>query len=156
MQNIAALQSTCAWQHTPIATHCPYCAFQCGMYLTGSHEQATVSGNEAFPVNKGGLCIKGWNAAATLTHSDRLLTPLARDAHGALVPVTWDEAFVHIAQFFRDTQRQHGQDAVGVFGSGSLTNEKAYLLVSLHVSLWVHLRLIITVASACHPPLPHR
>ena len=28
----------------------------------------------------------------------------------------------------RATQRRHGRDAVGVFGGGSLTNEKAYLL----------------------------
>src|SRR4029077_17729612 len=65
---------------------------------------------------------------ATLAHPERLLTPLARDASGTLVPVTWDEALMRVVQAFRDTQMRYGRDAVGIFGGGSLTNEKAYLL----------------------------
>ncbi|MEK7873394.1 MAG: molybdopterin oxidoreductase family protein, partial [Chloroflexota bacterium] len=111
-----------------IATHCPYCALQCGMVLTGPRCRATVSGNTQFPVNKGALCIKGWTAAETLAHPDRLVTPLARDARGRLAPATWDEALDLVARAIRDAQVNHGQDAVGVFGGGSLTNEKAYLM----------------------------
>src|ERR1043166_9243448 len=44
------------------ATHCPYCAFQCGMYLAGSGDAPEVAGNPEFPVNKGALCVKGWSA----------------------------------------------------------------------------------------------
>lgn len=110
------------------ATHCPYCAFQCGMYVVGPQEQAGIIGNAAFPVNKGMLCIKGWTASATLTHPERLLTPLARDASGALVPVTWEEALGRIAEAFHDIQGNYGRNAIGVIGSGALTNEKAYLL----------------------------
>lgn len=128
MQDTASLKPTQTLQQTGTATHCPYCGLQCGMRLTGSSEAAIVSGNENFPVNKGGLCIKGWTSAATLAHPDRLLTPLARDAAGALVPVTWDEAMTRVARAFRDAQSQYGRDAVGLFGGGSLTNEKAYLL----------------------------
>ena len=111
-----------------IATHCPYCALQCGMHLAGAPGQRTVSGNRNFPVNKGGLCIKGWTSVSTLAHPERLLTPLARDASGELVPVTWDEALARITDSFQRIQASYGRDAVGVFGSGSLTNEKAYLL----------------------------
>ena len=87
-----------------------------------------VLGNARFPVNEGGLCVKGWSAAATLQHPDRLLTPLVRDEAGCLVPATWDAALAKIAARFGDTQRQFGPDAVAVFGGGSLTNEKAYWL----------------------------
>lgn len=111
-----------------IATHCPYCALQCGMYVRGSGTEVTIAGNEQFPVNKGGLCVKGWTAASALAHPERLLTPLARNADGALVPVTWDEALNRIAQSLRQIQARWGRDAVGVFGGGALTNEKAYLL----------------------------
>src|SRR5215472_15509358 len=111
-----------------IATHCPYCAFQCGMLLRGTRDRVTVAGNTTFPVNKGGLCIKGWAAPATLAHPDRLLTPLARHSDGSLIPVTWDEALNRIVRAFQDVQRRHGHNAVGIFGGGSLTNEKAYLL----------------------------
>lgn len=128
VQNSIALPSTQLLARTSTATHCPYCAFQCGIQLSGPCEQATITGNDAFPVNKGKLCIKGWTASATLAHPERLLTPLARDARGALVPVTWDEALASVVQAFHYIQAQHGRDAVGVFGGGSLTNEKAYLL----------------------------
>lgn len=128
MRKTVELRQNLALLSGRTATHCPYCAFQCGMYLTGSREQATVTGNDTFPVNKGGLCIKGWTAPTTLAHPDRLLTPLARNAHGVLLPVTWDEALTRIAQAIHETQACYGKDAVGLFGSGSLTNEKAYLL----------------------------
>jgi assimilatory nitrate reductase catalytic subunit len=115
-------------EHTGTATHCPYCAFQCGIYLSGPRTSATITGNQYFPVNKGGLCIKGWTAGDLLVHPERLLTPLARDASGTLVPVTWDEALERIARTFQQLQATSGRDAIGVFGGGSLTNEKAYLL----------------------------
>ena len=79
MQESAALQLTqISGSHSSTATHCPYCAFQCGMYLRDPRESVKVTGNALFPVNKGGLCIKGWTAPETLAHPDRLLTPLAR------------------------------------------------------------------------------
>lgn len=128
MQETLSLKPTQTLEQTGVATHCPYCALQCGMHVAGPREQATVSGNQAFPVNKGGLCIKGWTSVGTLAHPDRLLTPLARDAAGVLVPVTWDEALTRVTRAFQDAQTRYGRDAVGLFGGGSLTNEKAYLL----------------------------
>ena len=74
------------------------------------------------------MCIKGWTAATTLSHPERLTTPLARDEAGTLVPVSWDEAMDRVTQGFRKAQAAHGKDAAGIFGGGSLTNEKSYLL----------------------------
>ncbi len=129
MLEVTALEQTqVSTARSSVATHCPYCALQCGMYLKGPRENATVAGNASFPVNKGGLCVKGWTAPGTLSHPDRLLSPLVRDAGGTFVPVTWDEALTHIAESFQRVQAHYGRDAVGVFGGGSLTNEKAYLL----------------------------
>lgn len=98
------------------------------MHIQGTREQAMVSGNASFPVNKGALCIKGWTSPTTLAHPERLLTPLARNTSGELVPVSWDEALGRIVQAVQHTQARYGRDAVGIFGGGSLTNEKAYLL----------------------------
>ena len=110
------------------ATHCPYCAFQCGMLISRTGQQVSIAGDAAFPVNKGALCIKGWTAAATLAHPDRLTMPLARDANGALSPVSWDEAMERIVRGIEAAQSVYGKDSVGIFGGGSLTNEKSYLL----------------------------
>jgi assimilatory nitrate reductase catalytic subunit len=115
-------------EKTETATHCPYCAFQCGMRLMGPSQNPGVSGDESFPVNKGALCVKGWTSVETLAHPERLLSPLARNDAGQLVPVSWEEALARIATALRATQSSYGKDAVGIFGGGSLTNEKAYLL----------------------------
>ena len=79
-------------------------------------------------MNKGGLCLKGWSAAALLTHDDRLREPLMRGRDGVLEPVSWDVALAAIASRFRAVQTAHGPDSVGVFGGGSLTNETVYML----------------------------
>jgi len=111
-----------------VATHCPYCALQCAMQVTSGSGGIALSGDVSFPVNKGALCVKGWSAAETLGHPDRLRTPLIRNADGQLAPATWEDAFDRIVLRFKEIQARHGRDAVGVFGGGSLTNEKTYLL----------------------------
>src|SRR2546423_310073 len=110
------------------ATHCPYCALQCGMLIGGTRERPEIAGNPRFPVNKGGLCVKGWTAGATLGHPERLTTPLVRGTDGVLAAASWDAALDRIAHAFTRIRSEAGADAVGVFGGGSLTNEKAYLL----------------------------
>ncbi|MFD0819519.1 molybdopterin oxidoreductase family protein, partial [Micromonospora zhanjiangensis] len=112
---------------TSADTHCPYCALQCAMTLrTGAAGAVTVAGRD-FPTNRGGLCQKGWTAADLLTHPDLLTTPLVRAA-GRLRPDGWDEALDRIVTAVGDLQQRYGRDAVGVFGVGGLTNEKAYAL----------------------------
>src|SRR5260370_35725304 len=101
------------------------------MSLAMANGKANVAGNEEFPVNKGALCIKGWTAAALLDHPERLLRPLMRNPRGVLVQAGWDEALDAVARALRGTQTRYGRDAVGLLGSGSLTNEKAYLLGKL-------------------------
>ena len=109
-------------------THCPYCAFQCGMNISGEPEQAIVVGNEDFPVNKGALCLKGWTAAEALSHPERLRIPLIRTADGQLRTASWEAAMDRIEEAIRDSQAKYGPESVGMFGGGSLTNEKAYLM----------------------------
>ncbi|MBV8895165.1 MAG: molybdopterin oxidoreductase family protein [Acidobacteriaceae bacterium] len=110
------------------ATHCPYCALQCGMSLRGSGSALTV-GPRDFPTNRGGLCQKGWTAAELLQHPDRLSSPLIRDRkQGPFRRASWDEALDRIASAILDLQLRHGRNAIGIFGGGGLTNEKAYAL----------------------------
>ena len=115
-----------------VDTHCPYCALQCGMTLVpegGQRDKGWQVASRDFPTNKGGLCRKGWTAAALLDSPDRLRTPLVRDTRGAaLRPASWDEALDRVAGGIRAVQAKHGADAMAVFGGGGLTNEKAYAL----------------------------
>ncbi|MEV7790582.1 molybdopterin oxidoreductase family protein [Streptomyces sp. NPDC087512] len=116
-------------QNTATPTHCPYCALQCGMNLTPTAGGgAEVSERADFPVNRGALCGKGRTAAAVLAPGVRLTSPLVRSGAGELVPASWDEALDRIAGNLARTREEHGADALGVFGGGGLTNEKAYAL----------------------------
>ncbi|HKO48798.1 MAG TPA: molybdopterin oxidoreductase family protein [Polyangiaceae bacterium] len=115
----------------PIKTHCPYCAFQCGMTVTPSTaagEELKVQADPDFPVNRGQMCIKGFTSGALLDHPQRVFGPLLRNASGQLAPVSWETALDYIATRIQALQKEHGASAVGTFGSGALTNEKAYLL----------------------------
>jgi len=112
---------------TPTDTHCPYCALQCAMRLTPEADGHLTVAPREFPTNRGRLCQKGWTAAEVLTVPDRLTRPLVR-RDGRLVPVSWDEALDEITARVTALQAEHGHDTVAVFGSGGLTNEKAYQL----------------------------
>jgi assimilatory nitrate reductase catalytic subunit len=113
---------------TEVATHCPYCALQCGMTLRAS-AAGVVVGRRDFPTNRGGLCQKGWTAADLLDHPERLTTPLVRDRKDApLRPASWEEALDRVVEGIEHLQATHGHDSVAVFGGGGLTNEKAYAL----------------------------
>lgn len=110
-----------------VRTHCPYCAFQCGMIVKQEQGKLLVSPDPDFPVNRGQMCIKGFNSGQLSNTVDRLLQPMRRNASG-FEPVSWDEALSDIADRIQKIQATHGRNAMGLFGSGALTNEKAYLL----------------------------
>ncbi|MFG2847869.1 molybdopterin oxidoreductase family protein [Kitasatospora sp. NPDC048296] len=115
---------------TATDTHCPYCSLQCGMRLSaGADKPAEVRERPEFPVNRGALCGKGRSAPALLDRAVRLAGPLLRERPGApLRSASWSEALDRVAAGLARTRAEHGADAVGVFGGGGLTNEKAYLL----------------------------
>ncbi|MDA5281389.1 molybdopterin oxidoreductase family protein [Streptomyces sp. Isolate_45] len=142
----------------PIATHCPYCALQCGMNLrpTPGGDGVTVEERADFPVNRGALCGKGRTAPAVLSSRARLTEPLVRGDSGRLEPAGWEEALDKVAEGLARTRRTHGNDAVGIFGGGGLTNEKAYALGKFaRVALWTSQidyngRFCMSSAAAAH------
>ncbi|UKA72501.1 molybdopterin oxidoreductase family protein [Arthrobacter sp. FW306-06-A] len=135
-------------------THCPYCALQCAMTLTPTAGLAPaaqpgpgpapaprstpgpasnpapaleVAGRD-FPTNRGGLCRKGWTSPSLLNHAGRITEPLLKGPDGVHRPIGWDQALDLAARAVKDACARYGADAVGVFGGGGLTNEKAYML----------------------------
>ncbi|WP_019854411.1 molybdopterin oxidoreductase family protein [Actinopolyspora mortivallis] len=110
-----------------VDTHCPYCALQCGTRMWDTGGGVSVRPRD-FPVNRGGLCRKGWTAPEVLRAGDRLRQPWVRNTRGVLARSDWDSALDRVGKELRRIMAAHGPDAVGVFGGGGLTNEKAYLL----------------------------
>lgn len=113
------------------ATHCPYCAMQCGMNLRRSEDSPDgwMVEERLFPTNNGGLCRKGWTSVELLEHPERLTSPLLRRSKDEpLREASWDEALDFVAAKIQSLQAAHGRDSIAVFGGGGLTNEKGYWL----------------------------
>ena len=101
-------------RHT--ATTCPYCGCGCGLTLETAEGriQRSVPTPDS-PVNRGKLCVKGWNVHEFIQHPDRLKTPLLRTEQG------WQSLDCD----------QYGPDSIGVLTSARCTNEENYLLQKL-------------------------
>jgi len=89
-----------------------------------------VEPSATHPVNRGSLCIKGWNAFAFVAHPERLTRPLIRK-NGALVPAGWDEALERVVTGIRAVQGTSGKDSVMFAASAKATNEENFLLMKL-------------------------
>ncbi len=106
-----------SWQKAP----CRYCGTGCGVEV-GVHDGRVkaVRGDEASPVNRGLLCVKGYHLPAFLYGEDRLRYPMKRDGEG-YTRISWDEALDLAAKKYQETLDQHGPEAVAIYGSGQWT-----------------------------------
>ncbi|BCJ85191.1 formate dehydrogenase subunit alpha [Effusibacillus dendaii] len=113
-----------------VSSHCPFCSMQCAIELRVDPTLMKITGVQPikeFPVSAGKACPKGIVAHEHSRHWERLTLPLIRK-NGQLTIAAWEEALSEIVHRFQSIQTKYGCDAVSVFGGGSLTNEKAYLL----------------------------
>jgi len=105
------------WNKAP----CRYCGTGCGVEVGVKDGRVmAVRGDEASPVNRGLLCVKGYHLPAFLYGEDRLRHPMLRTA-GGWKRISWDEALDLAAQKFAEALEQHGPDSVAVYGSGQWT-----------------------------------
>jgi predicted molibdopterin-dependent oxidoreductase YjgC len=115
-------------QYQNILTTCIYCGCGCGLYLEVlDGEIVGVLPAKEHPVNKGRLCIKGWEAADFVYHPDRLKTPLIRK-DGELVEATWDEALSLVAERLGTIKAESGPNSLAFLSSAKCTNEENYLM----------------------------
>ena len=114
-----------------VKTTCGYCSVGCGM-LVGVRDNKAVAarGNPDHPVNRGKLCPKGLSEHHVLSAPGRAKQPLLRK-EGVLTPVSWDEALDTMVARIRDIQQRHGNESLGVVGTGQLVTEEFYTLGKL-------------------------
>ncbi|MCM3587751.1 molybdopterin oxidoreductase family protein [Mesobacillus maritimus] len=112
-------------------TQCPFCSMQCKMNLhedrSTQKSRLKVTPLKSDPVSEGRLCPKGIFSYKHAIGSGRLRTPLLKVEH-SFVPVSWEQAYHWLYQKIASVQKKYGKNALSVYGSGALTNEKAYLL----------------------------
>lgn len=119
-----------------VLTHCPYYSLQWGITLRAgaawgepsTQPAVTLTAQEDFPTNRGGLCAKGWTAAELLDHPDRLSQPLVRDQRNEpLRPATWDDALGRITAAFKEAQSRRDATESGC-SAAEASPTKAYQL----------------------------
>lgn len=134
-----------------ILTVCPYCGCGCGLYL--HVEKGQISGaspSRLHPVNRGSLCVKGWNAHEFVAHPDRLKYPMIRE-NGDLKRATWDEALNLVASRLNKIKNDNGPDSIGVLSSAKCTNEENYLMMKFARAA-LETNNIDHCARLCHSP----
>ncbi|WP_290704562.1 nitrate reductase [Amphritea sp.] len=106
-----------------VKTTCPYCGVGCGVNAQVSENRLiAVSGDKAHPANQGRLCVKGSALHETSGLEGRLLAPQIKGE-----TVSWDKAFDHVAQGFRETIEKYGPDSVALYLSGQILTEDYYV-----------------------------
>jgi len=103
------------------ATVCRECPAGCGMVARVRDGRVhKLEGNSDHPINAGRLCIRGQSALQGLYHPDRIRQPLARDPHGRLQPVSWDEAQTRLDELLRSVGGRRAA-WIGPVETGALT-----------------------------------
>ncbi len=116
---------------TRTRTVCPFCGCGCSFYLVSEGDRVTaVEPSPQNPVNRGMLCVKGWNAYEFIHSPDRLTVPLVRK-QGALVESTWDEALSIVSTRLKDIRARYGPRALAFLSSAKVTNEENYLFMKM-------------------------
>ena len=112
-------------------TICPFCGCGCNFYLVSEGDRVVgIEPSPANPVNKGMLCVKGWNAYEFIHSPERLTTPLVRK-QGKLTETSWDEALKIVSERLMDIKNRHGSRSLAFLSSAKVTNEENYLFMKM-------------------------
>ena len=132
-------------------TICTYCGVGCNLEVsTINGEIKSIQAPYTAEVNQGHTCLKGRYAFAFYNHPDRLRKPLVRK-DGALVEVSWDEAYDFVIDKLNAIKQKHGPDAIAGISSARGTNEENYLMQKFMRAV-IGTNNIDSCARVCHSP----
>ncbi len=115
---------------------CPFCGCGCTFYIVTDGDRVVgVEPSPGNPVNKGMLCVKGWNSYEFIQSPDRLTVPLVRK-DGELQESTWDEALDRVAERLLEIKSTHGPDSLAFLASAKVTNEENYIFMKMARALF--------------------
>ncbi len=112
-----------------ISSVCPYCGCGCGLYVHVEKNTITgISPSKHHPVNKGSLCVKGWNCFEFVQHPERLKYPLIKK-DGVFQQASWEDTLDLIAANLTKIREESGPDSIGILSSAKCTNEENFLMM---------------------------
>ncbi|MCW3001291.1 MAG: molybdopterin oxidoreductase [Conexibacter sp.] len=110
---------------------CPLCEATCGLALDVDEAAGTVTkvrGDAEDVFSHGFLCPKGVAIKELHDDSDRVRTPLLKQADGTFAAVSWDEAFSEIDRRLPAVMQAAGRDGVAVYIGNPAAHSLATLL----------------------------
>ena len=111
------------WSKAP----CRFCGVGCGVMVgVRDGKVVAVAGDRQSPVNVGLLCVKGYHLPGILYGRDRITRPLIRKNGKLVAGPSMDDALSLVAKRFAQIIKEHGPDAVAVYGSGQWTIQDGY------------------------------
>jgi NADH-quinone oxidoreductase subunit G len=121
------------WEMNHVSTVCTHCADGCkvtlGVRQSNDGSQIVRADNrDKSGINGDFLCAKGRFGFDFVESTERLTTPLVRNAKGRLEPATWEHALRLAGSKLKEIRDSRGGEAIGVIGSNRTTNEENYLL----------------------------
>ena len=115
------------WKKAP----CRFCGVGCGVLIgVEAGKAVAVKGDPKSSVNKGLCCVKGYHSVMAMYGEDRLTKPLIKK-NGKYVETSMKEALDLIASKMKETIKDHGKDAVSIYGSGQWTIPDGYVASKL-------------------------
>jgi anaerobic selenocysteine-containing dehydrogenase len=102
---------------------CRQCAAGCGIQVRVVDGNAKkIEGNDAHPVNQGGVCALGHSLLQELYNPDRVLQPQQLSGtrgEGSFQPTSWDDAFAAAVAALSDASGASGTSGarIGIVGS---------------------------------------
>jgi nitrate reductase NapA len=117
--NPALLENTpLKWDKAP----CRFCGTGCHVQVgVRNGKVEAIAGDPQAAVNKGLLCVKGYNVGGILYGKDRIKHPMLR-VNGELKKISWDEAVEVIAK-----RIQKNSKGFAYYGSGQWTVPEGYI-----------------------------
>ena len=111
-----------------VRSTCGYCGVGCGLYIgVKDGDPVYVKGDPKHPVNRGTLCPKGLSEHEMVRAPSRLAGAMVKRGEN-FEQVSWEEAFKHTSDKFKEIQKKYGKKAVSVISTGQLLTEEFYTL----------------------------
>jgi len=133
-----------------VLTTCPYCGCGCNFYLDVVAGEVVGVTPTACAINKGRLCVKGWNAHEFIHNTERLKKPLIKK-DDEFVESTWEEALDLVAKRLKDIKKEYGGNDLAVLSSAKCTNEENFLMMKFARAV-LGTNNIDNCARLCHAP----
>jgi len=136
-------------EYKTVPSICPYCGCGCGILL--EVVEGKIVGTlplKTHPINKGKLCIKGWNVHEFVYSENRLTSPKIKK-DGKLKEVDWDEAISYAAKKLLEIKEKYGPNSIALISSARCSNEENFLMMKLARSV-LETNNIDHCARLCH------